>query len=103
MDESAKKKAARKKAFDEEYALRIAYRNTFFNPQNKDGQKVLKDIFKSNYLFNDDLPEDRPDLIGKRNSAAQILNKLICWDKPDKSLDAIIEAIGKWPILVKSE
>jgi hypothetical protein len=103
MDELKKKKAAdKKKVYDDEYALRIAYRNTFLNPQNKEGQKVLKDIFKNGYLFNDDLPLDRPDLIGKRNAAAKILNKLVCWDEPDKTMDEIIVALGKWPVLVKS-
>lgn len=97
--------AAEQKALDKEYQLRIAYRNVFLPEKlerRKDAQLVLQDIIKKGYFFNDDLPLDRPDLIGKRNLVGQILNILACWDRPDKSFEAITDSLKKWPILYKA-
>lgn len=82
-----------------EITLRQHYRNTFL--RHPSGRIVFKDLLMKNYFFNDDITKENADLIGKRNAVCQITNMLCCADDPDKTIEAIIEAMDKWPIISK--
>lgn len=80
--------------------LREDYRATFLSTVS--GRKVLKHLQKINHFF-DAIDPSKPDAIGRRNAVCGIMNMLCCADDPDKTIDAMNEAMLKWPVIIKQK
>ena len=79
-----------------EYQLYLDYRNTF---SSISGKNVLKHLMKENAVLRSDIKTDNPELIGAGNCVKGIINMLCSDDDPEKSFDAIINALISVPIL----
>lgn len=78
------------------------YRNTFV--KNPSGKKVLIDLMKQGYFLNHgglEVTVDMPEAVGKRSLINYIFQMLGCADDSDKNFEAVIESIGKLPIISK--
>lgn len=81
--------------------LRQHCKNTFRTPS---GQIMLSAIMKYGYFFNSgalEITKDMPEALGKNNLVKWLLSLYGCSDNAELNFMAVIDGLGKLPILSK--
>lgn len=80
--------------------MRQHYRIVFSSPS---GRLVLANMMQRCGFFNDDLSYDDPQLIGRHNFIMETLEILGTADNPQRTMDAMVNAILMQPLVEEME